>query len=91
MSVLTVWDFDWSMVEDNSDTWVIDRLGARPAFDALKEVAALPCIPIWQCPRVATCTRMIPQGPALAQSARTIDCYLPVAGGATSVCIRADC
>lgn len=41
MSVLTVWDFDWSMVEDNSDTWVIDRLGARPAFDALKEVAAL--------------------------------------------------
>ncbi len=38
VSVLTVWDFDWSMVEDNSDTWVIERLGARPAFDALKEV-----------------------------------------------------
>lgn len=36
--MLTVWDFDWSMVDDNSDTWVIDKLGARPSFDTLKEV-----------------------------------------------------
>ena len=81
MSVLTVWDFDWSMVEDNSDTWVIDRLGARPAFDALKEVTALH-------PDLAmpACGNWHWHNPA-----RTVNFYLPVAGVATSVRIRPDC
>ena len=36
--VLVVWDFDWTMVEENSDTWVLERLGARPAFLRLQQV-----------------------------------------------------
>lgn len=37
---LVVWDFDWSMVNENSDTWVIDRIGARHVFDSLKQVCS---------------------------------------------------
>lgn len=35
---LAVWDFDWTMVEDNSDTWVVERLGAKPDFLRLQTV-----------------------------------------------------
>ena len=37
---LLVWDFDWSLVEENSDTWVLERLGAMPAFRRLQQVLA---------------------------------------------------
>ena len=36
--VLAVWDFDWTMVEDNSDTWVVEQLGAKPDFLRLQQV-----------------------------------------------------
>ena len=29
---LVVFDFDWSLVEENSDTWVLDQLGAASHF-----------------------------------------------------------
>ena len=38
---LVVLDFDFTLIEDNSDTVVIERLGAKPAFDALSS-AGLP-------------------------------------------------
>lgn len=31
-SVLVVFDFDWSLVEENSDTWVLQHLGAWDHF-----------------------------------------------------------
>ena len=31
-----VWDFDWSLVEENSDTWVLQRLGATAAYERLR-------------------------------------------------------
>ena len=34
--VLVVWDFDWSLVEENSDTWVVHKLGADDVFNRLK-------------------------------------------------------
>ena len=34
-----MWDFDWTMVEDNSDTWVVERLGAKPDFQRLQKVS----------------------------------------------------
>lgn len=34
--VLVVWDFDWTLVEENSDTWVVHKLGAGDAFNRLK-------------------------------------------------------
>ena len=33
--VLVVLDFDWSLVEENSDTWVLHELGASHIFDRL--------------------------------------------------------
>jgi Putative Phosphatase len=36
--VLAVWDYDWTLVEDNSDTWVVERLGAKPDFLRLQQV-----------------------------------------------------
>ncbi|BDA47728.1 probable pyridoxal phosphate phosphatase PHOSPHO2 [Coccomyxa sp. Obi] len=33
---LVVFDFDWSLVEENSDTWVLDQLGATHIFKRLK-------------------------------------------------------
>ncbi len=30
-----VLDFDWSLVEENSDTWVLDQLGASHIFQRL--------------------------------------------------------
>jgi len=35
---LVVWDYDWTMLEANSDTWVVERLGAKPAFLRLQQV-----------------------------------------------------
>ncbi|CAM9123873.1 unnamed protein product [Ectocarpus sp. 6 AP-2014] len=37
--VLIVWDFDWSLVNENSDTWVIKQLGQElmPEFRRLRE------------------------------------------------------
>ena len=29
-------DFDWSLVEENSDTWVLDQLGAASLFSKLR-------------------------------------------------------
>ena len=34
--LLYVFDFDWSLVEENSDTWVLDKLGATAIFRRLK-------------------------------------------------------
>ena len=31
-----MFDFDWSLVEENSDTWVLDKLGATPIFSKLR-------------------------------------------------------
>lgn len=33
-----MWDFDWTLVEDNSDTWVVQRLGAKADFLRLQQV-----------------------------------------------------
>ncbi|KAK9905585.1 hypothetical protein WJX75_002525 [Coccomyxa subellipsoidea] len=33
---MVVFDFDWSLVEENSDTWVLDQLGATEIFKQLK-------------------------------------------------------
>ncbi|CAN0088563.1 unnamed protein product, partial [Hapterophycus canaliculatus] len=37
--VLVVWDFDWSLVNENSDTWVIQQLGEElmPEFRRLRK------------------------------------------------------
>ncbi|GMH38066.1 hypothetical protein BSKO_05950 [Bryopsis sp. KO-2023] len=34
--VLFVWDFDWSLVDANSDPWVIDKVGASDIFARLR-------------------------------------------------------
>jgi Putative Phosphatase len=39
--VLAVWDFDWTLVEDNSDTWVVEQLGAKADFLRLQQVRGL--------------------------------------------------
>lgn len=39
--VLIVWDFDWSLVEENSDTWVVGILGASDIFQRFKAQACL--------------------------------------------------
>eukprot|EP00904_Undaria_pinnatifida_P013007 jgi/Undpi1/8837/HiC_scaffold_25.g11299.m1 len=38
-SVLVVWDFDWSLVNENSDTWVVKQLGDElmPKFRSLRK------------------------------------------------------
>ncbi len=28
MTTLIIWDFDWSLIDENSDTWVIRRVTA---------------------------------------------------------------
>ena len=33
---LVVFDFDWSLVEENSDTWVLQKLGALNIFKRLQ-------------------------------------------------------
>ena len=33
---LAVFDFDWSLVEENSDTWVLQKLGALDIFKRLQ-------------------------------------------------------
>ena len=35
MEALQVWDFDWTLVEENSDTWVLQQLGATATFERL--------------------------------------------------------
>ena len=35
-SAAQVWDFDWSLVEENSDTWVLQSLSATAAFERLR-------------------------------------------------------
>ena len=47
---MVVFDFDWSLVEENSDTWVLDQLGATEIFKQLKATGMLPWLP-------ATCTQ----------------------------------
>lgn len=37
-----VFDFDWSLVEENSDTWVLDQLGATDIFKRLIATGMLP-------------------------------------------------
>ncbi len=37
---MVVFDFDWSLVEENSDTWVLDQLGATAIFKRLKATGA---------------------------------------------------
>lgn len=39
---MVVFDFDWSLVEENSDTWVLDQLGATEIFKQLKATGMLP-------------------------------------------------
>jgi hypothetical protein len=39
--LLVVCDFDWSLVEENSDTWVLSELGATALFESLKETGEL--------------------------------------------------
>ena len=46
---LYVCDFDWSLVEENSDTWVLGKLGATAIFQRLKATGSfLPgsCSPV---------------------------------------------
>jgi hypothetical protein len=38
---LVVCDFDWSLVEENSDTWVLAKLGATDVFQRLKATGEL--------------------------------------------------
>ena len=37
---MQVWDFDWSLVEENSDTWVLQRLGGAARFERLHALAS---------------------------------------------------
>ena len=39
---MVVFDFDWSLVEENSDTWVLEQLGAIDIFKRLKATGVLP-------------------------------------------------
>lgn len=34
METLIVFDFDWSLIDCNSDTWVVDKLGAMERMNA---------------------------------------------------------
>ena len=40
--LLYVFDFDWSLVEENSDTWVLDQLEANEVFRRLKGTGVFP-------------------------------------------------
>ena len=42
--ILIVFDFDWSLVEENSDTWVLQKLGALNIFKRLQSQGE----PLWQ-------------------------------------------
>jgi pyridoxal phosphate phosphatase PHOSPHO2 len=33
---LLVFDFDWTLIDDNSDTYVVDRLGAKDLMLSLR-------------------------------------------------------
>lgn len=46
---LVVFDFDWSLVEENSDTWVLDRLGATAIFKRLKATGTHPARVLYVC------------------------------------------
>lgn len=37
MATLVIFDFDWSLVEENSDTWVIQQIGADQIYRKLRE------------------------------------------------------
>ena len=39
---LVVFDFDWSLVEENSDTWVLQKLGALNIFKRLQSQGEAP-------------------------------------------------
>ena len=39
---LIVFDFDWSLVEENSDTWVLQKLGALDIFKRLQSQGKAP-------------------------------------------------
>jgi hypothetical protein len=41
--MLYVFDFDWSLVEENSDMWVLDQLGASEVFRRLKGTGCSDC------------------------------------------------
>lgn len=38
MDTLIIFDFDWSLIDCNSDTWVVDKLGAMERMKPLMEV-----------------------------------------------------
>ncbi|KAE9447077.1 hypothetical protein C3L33_21026, partial [Rhododendron williamsianum] len=37
-TTVVVFDFDHTMIEDNSDTWVVEQMGLTPLFDQLRLV-----------------------------------------------------
>ena len=39
---LIVFDFDWSLVEENSDTWVLQKFGALDIFKRLQSQGKAP-------------------------------------------------
>ena len=38
MDTLIVFDFDWSLIDCNSDTWVVDKLGASNLMRSLRHI-----------------------------------------------------
>lgn len=37
MDTLVVFDFDWSLIDCNSDTWVVEKLGAMERMKSFQE------------------------------------------------------
>lgn len=40
-ALLVVWDFDWTLINENSDTYVIDRCGGAEATQKMKELGGM--------------------------------------------------
>ena len=56
---LVVFDFDWSLVEDNSDTWVLDQLGATDIFKRLKATGMRPAQDLYLHVPSTVCTGVV--------------------------------
>ena len=54
---LQVWDFDWSLVEENSDTWVLQQLDATPAFERLRAQVRPGSTALWGAAPLMCCHR----------------------------------
>lgn len=70
METLIVFDFDWSLIDCNSDTWVVEKLGAMESMKAL--MSTLPWTQLmdrmmgelhnggWTLEDITNCLRMAP-------------------------------